>query len=203
MNQISSKYLEKAVTELAKLPGIGKKTALRLALHLLRQDEREVNALGNSIIEMKSEIKFCKKCHNISDEELCHICNSKKRDGKTICVVSDVNDVIAIENTGEFQGLYHVLGGVISPMDGVGPQDLNLSSLIERIEKEQIEEILLALPTTVEGDTTNFYIYKKVNTSLKNITVLARGVSIGDSIEYIDELTLGRSIVNRMPYNFK
>ncbi len=202
MNQISSKYLERAVSELSKLPGIGKKSALRLALHLLRQDEREVNALGNSIISMKAEIKFCKRCHNISDDDYCTICNSKKRETNTICVVSDINDIIAIENTGEYNGLYHVLGGVISPMDGVGPQDLNLISLLDRIENESISEILLALPTTVEGDTTNFYIFKKVSGIIDRITVLARGVSIGDSIEYIDEVTLGRSIINRMPYTF-
>ncbi len=200
MEQFSSKYLNRAVSELSKLPGIGKKTALRLALHLMRREKQEVDDLGNALIDMRSQIRFCKRCHNISDGDLCEVCRSPKRNNGHICVVEDINDVIAIEKTGEFFGLYHVLGGVISPMDGVGPADLKIESLVERIGKENVEEVILALPTTVEGDTTNFFLYKKLAEFGIRITTIARGVGIGDELEYIDEITLGRSIVNRLPY---
>jgi recombination protein RecR len=200
MEELSSKYLNRAVSELSKLPGIGKKTALRLALYLMRQQEETVDALGNSLIDMRHGMKFCKRCHNISDGDLCRICRSPKRNNGHICVVEDINDVIAIEKTGEFFGLYHVLGGVISPMDGIGPSDLKIESLINRIEKENIEEVILALPTTIEGDTTNFFLYKKLAGFDIAVTTIARGVGIGDELEYIDEITLGRSIANRLPY---
>jgi recombination protein RecR len=200
MNNISSKLLDNAVNELAKLPGIGKKTALRLAIHLLRRDNEDVERLGNSLIQMRSDIRFCRRCHNISDGELCEICNSPKRDQHLICVVENINDVIAIENTGQYQGTYHVLGGIIAPMEGIGPADLNIETLFERIENEEIKEVIMALPTTVEGDTTNFYIYRKLAKGPIKITTISRGVSIGDELEYTDEITLGRSILNRLPY---
>jgi len=200
MNNISSKLLDSAVTELSKLPGIGKKTALRLAIHLLRRDALDVELLGNSLIRMRNDIHFCKRCHNISDNELCEICKSPKREHSTICVVENINDVIAIENTGQYQGVYHVLGGIISPMEGVGPADLNVNSLFERITNEDIKEVIMALPTTVEGDTTNFYIYRNLSKNLNKITTISRGISIGDELEYTDEITLGRSILNRLPY---
>ena len=200
MNNISSKLLNSAVSELSKLPGIGKKTALRLAIHLLRRDVSDVELLGNSLIRMRNETHFCKRCHNISDGVLCDICSSPKREQATICVVENINDVIAIENTGQYQGVYHVLSGIISPMEGIGPADLNIESLFQRIQDEEIKEVIMALPTTVEGDTTNFYIYRKLSKSLKKITTISRGVSIGDELEYTDEITLGRSILNRLPY---
>ncbi|MCK5856823.1 MAG: recombination protein RecR [Bacteroidales bacterium] len=200
MNNISSKLLGSAVSELSKLPGVGKKTALRLAIHLLRRDEEDVERLGNSLIQMRNNIKFCKRCHNISDSELCDICNSPKREHATICVVENINDVIAIENTAQYQGAYHVLGGIIAPMEGIGPADLNIESLFQRIQDEEITEVIMALPTTVEGDTTNFYIYRNLSKSLGKITTISRGVSIGDELEYTDEITLGRSILNRLPY---
>ncbi len=200
MEQSTSKYLDKAAGELAKLPGIGKKTALRLVLHLMRRQKEEVDALGNALMEMRNSIRFCSRCHNIADEELCSICLNPKRNNGSICVVEDINDVIAIEKTGEYFGLYHVLGGVISPMDGIGPSDLKIDSLVKRVEEEEISEIILALPTTVEGDTTNFYLYKKLSAFDISITTIARGVGIGDDLEYIDEITLGRSIAGRLPY---
>ena len=200
MEYLNSKHIERAVAELAKLPGIGKRTALRLALHLLRQEETEVESLGQSLITMKKEIRFCKRCHNMADGELCSICGSPKRNNGQICVVQDITDVIAIEKTGEFFGLYHVLGGVISPMDGIGPSELQIDSLLQRMETEKPQEIILALPTTVEGDTTNFYLFKKLASYDTKITIIARGVGIGDELEYIDELTLGRSLINRQPY---
>lgn len=200
MVSYSSKYLEQTVDEFSKLPGIGRKTALRLALHLLRQDKQEVEALGESIIRMRNEIIFCKKCHNISDSELCEICANPKRDPSVLCVVEDIRDVMAIENTSQYNGLYHILGGIISPMEGIGPNDLNINSLIERVPKEGILELILALPATIEGDTTNFYIYKKVKAFEMKVTTIARGISIGDELEYADEVTLGRSIINRLPY---
>jgi recombination protein RecR len=200
MQVFASKLLEDAVNELSKLPGIGKKTALRLALHLLKKEEYVSEALGQSIIKMRTEIVFCKKCHNISDTELCEICSNPKRDEQVICVVEDVRDVIAIENTGQYNGLYHILGGIISPMDGIGPNDLNIESLANRIEQEEVQEAILALSATIEGDTTNFYIYKKLKGRNINITTIARGVSVGDELEYADEVTLGRSLLNRTPY---
>lgn len=195
-----SRLLENAVNEFAKLPGIGRKSALRLVLHLLRQDTSEVTAFGNSLIQLKNEIKHCKICHNISDTEVCHICSNKNRDASVICVVENIKDVMSVENTLQFNGLYHVLGGIISPMDGVGPSDLEINSLVERVEKEDIREVILALSTTMEGDTTNFYIFRKLKGKDIKLTTLARGVSVGDELEYTDEITLGRSLVNRVNY---
>ncbi len=200
MNSYSSKLLEQAVNELSRLPGIGKKTALRLALHLLKKDITISENLGNSIIKMRSDIVFCKKCHNISDTEFCEICTNPKRNEKLVCVVEDIRDVLAIENTGQFNGLYHILGGIISPMDGIGPNDLNIDSLVRRVEDDSIKEVIMALSTTMEGDTTNFFIYKKLKAFSLEITTIARGISIGDELEYADEVTLGRSILNRTPY---
>lgn len=199
-NSLSSKLLEAGVNELAKLPGIGKKTALRLALHLLKQENHEVENFGNTLIKMKSEIKFCKRCFNISDSDLCQICSSPKRDEQTICVIEDIKDVMSIENTAQFRGLYHILGGLISPIDGISPHDLTISQLIKRIENEDFKEIILALPATVEGDTTCFYLYRKLSSIVPKITVIARGVSVGNDLEYTDEITLGRSIINRTIY---
>jgi recombination protein RecR len=196
----SSHLVEEAVNELSKLPGIGKRTAMRLALHLLKQDENYSERLGQSIIAMRNNIQFCKKCHNISDQEICEICSNPRRDEKLLCIVEDVRDVMAIENTGQFQGLYHVLGGLISPMDGISPSDLTIDNLIQRVKTEEITEIILALSATVEGDTTNFYIFKQLNNIPVKISTIARGVAIGDEIEYADEITLGRSIVGRLPY---
>ena len=195
-----SRLLENAVNEFSKLPGIGRKSALRLVLHLLRQDANEVNAFGNSLIQLRNEIKHCKICHNISDNDTCQICSNPARNNSVICVVENIRDVMSVENTHQFNGLYHVLGGIISPMDGIGPSDLEIDSLIERIDKEDIVEIILALSTTMEGDTTNFYIYRKLKGKDVKISTLARGVSIGDELEYTDEITLGRSLVNRVPY---
>lgn len=197
----SSRLLQEAVNELSKLPGIGKRSAMRLALHLLKQDENHVKRLGESLIQMRTEIMFCKKCHNISEKEICNICASPKRNPEQICIVEDIRDVIAIENTGQFKGLYHVLGGLISPMEGISPSDLQIDSLIERVKNEKTEEIIFALAATVEGDTTNFYIYKKLREFSIIMSTLSRGVSIGDEIEYADEVTLGRSIIHRQPYD--
>ena len=192
--------LDDAVSELSRLPGIGSKTALRLALHLLRQDKTAVNALGNSLIQMKENIKECKVCHNISDEDFCNICKNPRRNPAQICVVESIKDVLTIENTRQFTGLYHVLGGIISPMDGIGPNDLTISSLQNRLSKNDIDEVILALPTTMEGDTTNYYIYRKIAAYEIAITTIARGVAIGDNLEYTDEITLGRSILNRIKF---
>lgn len=200
VNHYSSKLVEEAVSELSKLPGIGKRTAMRLALHLLKQEVSFSERLGNSIINMRNNIQFCNHCHNISDQEVCELCNNPRRDGKLLCVVEDIRDVMAIENTGQFQGLYHVLGGLISPMDGVSPSDLTIDKLTSRIEEEEVKEIILALSATVEGDTTNFYIYKQLNNFPLKISTIARGVAIGDEIEFADEITLGRSIIGRLPY---
>lgn len=196
----SSYLLEDAVNELSKLPGIGKRSAMRLALHLLKQDKNHVNRLGESLMKMREEMQFCEKCHNISEKKICNICQNPKRDDKTICVVEDIRDVLAIENTNQFSGLYHILGGLISPMDGISPSDLEISSLIERIKAENIQEIIFAMAATVEGDTTNFYIYKQIKSLGIKTSTLARGVAIGDEIEYADEVTLGRSIIQRQPY---
>ncbi|MCD6354165.1 MAG: recombination protein RecR [Prolixibacteraceae bacterium] len=195
-----SRLLENAVNEFAKLPGIGRKSALRLVLHLLRQAPEEVNAFGTSLIQLRNEIKHCKICHNISDTEICQICANPARNSSVICVVENIRDVMAVENTHQFNGLYHVLGGIISPMDGVGPSDLEIDSLVKRIEEEDIAEIILALSTTMEGDTTNFYIYRRLKGFDVQVSTLARGVSIGDELEYTDEITLGRSLVNRVLY---
>lgn len=198
--QYPSMLLEKAVNEFAKLPGIGRKTAMRLVLHLLRQENSVVEAFGNAVVTLKHEVKYCKMCHNISDTEICQICGNPQRDGSTICVVENIRDVMAVEGTQQFRGLYHVLGGVISPMDGVGPGDLQIDSLIERVTNGGINEVILALSSTMEGDTTNFYIYRKLEKTGVKLTVIARGISIGDELEYTDEVTLGRSIVNRIPF---
>lgn len=200
MDKYPSKLLENAVNEFSKLPGIGRKSALRLVLHLLRQEKEMVNTFGNSIIQLRNEIKHCKVCHNISDTETCQICSNVSRNKSVVCVVENIRDVLSVENTQQFNGLYHVLGGIISPMDGIGPADLEIESLVQRIENEEIIEVILALSTTMEGDTTNFYIYRKLKDKPVKITTLARGVSIGDELEYTDEITLGRSLTNRVLY---
>lgn len=200
MEHIPSKLVEQAVDELAKLPGIGRRTAMRLALHMLKQDEQDIEMLGQSLINMRTKITYCKRCHNISDSELCDICASHSRDHSTICIVEDVRDVMAIEGTSQYSGVYHVLGGIISPMEGIGPEDLTIEKLVERVRGEDIKEIIMALPTTIEGDTTNFYIYKQIKDWDITVSTIARGVSIGNELEYADEVTLGRSIVNRTPY---
>ena len=198
--QFSSYLLEDAVKELSKLPGIGKRTAMRMALYLLKQDQVQVNRLGESLIKMRQEMMFCERCHNISEKSICSICSNPKRQEDIICVVEDIRDVLAIENTGQYRGLYHVLGGLISPMDGISPSDLQIASLIDRISKENTTEIIIALAATVEGDTTNFYIFKNLKNRNIKVSSLARGVAIGDEIEFADEVTLGRSIVQRLPY---
>jgi len=196
-----SALLENAVNEFAKLPGIGRKTALRLVLHSLKRSPEEVTNFGQSVISLRNNVKYCYVCHNICDDEICGICNDPGRDVSLVCVVENVKEVMAIENTGQFKGLYHVLGGIISPMDGIGPADLEIESLVERVKSGVVREIILALSTTMEGDTTNFYIYRKLSGLDVQISVIARGVSIGDEIEYADEITLGRSIVNRTAFN--
>ena len=188
------------MNELAKLPGIGRKTALRMALHLLKRNIQEVESLGTAVIKMRNDIIYCGECRNISDQPLCSICGNPKRDHSFICVVEDIRDVMAIENTGQFNGVYHVLGGIISPMDGIGPQDLHIDALINRVASGEVREIILALPTTIEGDTTNFYLYRRLAEFNLILTTIARGVSIGDELEHTDEVTLGRSILNRTPY---
>jgi recombination protein RecR len=200
LNVYPSKLLENAVSELSKLPGIGRKTALRLALHLLKKDVPEVESFGNSVIKLRKEIIYCSQCHNISDSVICAICASPKRDLAMVCVVESIRDVMAIENTSQFHGVYHVLGGIISPMDGIGPDGLHLEDLFLRAGTGQVREIILALPATIEGDTTNFYIFKRIKESGVQISTIARGISVGDELEYTDEVTLGRSIVNRTPY---
>ncbi|MDE6023234.1 MAG: recombination mediator RecR [Muribaculaceae bacterium] len=196
----NSQLLDNAVAELGKLPGIGRKTALRLALHLLRQDELESVALGESIINMRKNIRYCHMCHNISDKETCDICCDNSRDSSIICVVENIKDLLTIESTREHNGLYHVLGGVISPLEGVSPSDLEIGSLVDRVAAGGVKEVILALSPTMEGDTTNFYISRKLAPFDVEISILARGVSIGNDLEYTDELTLGRSIANRVPY---
>ncbi len=196
--EFASRLLENAVSEFAQLPGIGRKTALRLVLYLLKQNEDVATRFGESIIKLRKEIRYCRVCHNISETETCHICANQARDRSTVCVVENVKDVMSIENTGQHHGLYHVLGGLISPMDGIGPQDIEIESLAERVKSGEVREVILALSATMEGDTTNFYIYRKLAPySEVKITILARGVSVGNEIEYTDELTLGRSILNR------
>ncbi|MDD6803556.1 MAG: recombination mediator RecR [Prevotellaceae bacterium] len=201
MTRYPSALLDKAVGEMAKLPGIGRKTALRLVLHLLRQDETLTDTLAQSLIEARHEIKRCRCCHNISDDELCPICSNPQRDKSMICVVENVQDVMAVEATQQFNGLYHVLGGVISPMDGIGPNDLEIDSLVERVGEGGVSEVILALASTMEGDTTNFYITRRLAPTGVKVSMIARGISVGDELEYTDELTLGRSIVNRTPVN--
>lgn len=198
--EFSSKLLEKAVNEMAQLPGIGKRTALRLVLHLLRQPVEQTQFLSQALTTMREEIKFCKSCHNISDVEICEICNNPVRNRKIICVVEDVRDVMAIENTNQFKGIYHVLGGKISPIDGVGPSQLNIQTLVEKVKSENVEELIFALNSTMEGDTTNFYIYKQIKECNVKISAIARGIAVGDELEYADEVTLGRSILHRIPF---
>ena len=201
MQRYPSQLLERAVEEFAKLPGIGSKTAMRLVLHLLRQDTKAVEMFGQSIIRLRQEVKFCRICHNISDTDTCDICRDPHRDQSCICVVENLQDVMAIENTQQYRGVYHVLGGVISPMDGIGPSDLQVESLVERVHKGEISEVILALSPTMEGDTTNFYLYRKLADSGVKISVIARGVAQNDELQYTDEVTLGRSIVNRTLFN--
>ena len=202
--QYPSQLLERAVQEFAKLPGVGRKTALRLVLHLLRQDAEDVEKLTQAILQMKHEVKRCSVCHNISDSETCPICSDPHRDASTVCVVENIQDVMAVENTQQFNGLYHVLGGVISPMDGIAPSDLEIESLVERVAEGGVKEVILALSSTMEGDTTNFYIFRKLApyTDVK-LSIIARGISVGDELEYTDEVTLGRSILNRTIFEGK
>ncbi|MBQ9637316.1 MAG: recombination protein RecR [Prevotella sp.] len=197
--QYPSALLEKAVSEFSKLPGIGRKTALRLALHTLRQPVEDVEAFGNAVITLRRDVKYCRTCHNISDEDVCPICSDRRRDRSTICVVENIRDVMAVENTQQFSGLYHVLGGIISPMDGIGPADIEIDSLVSRVEQGGVDEVILALSSTMEGDTTNFYISRRLAHTGVKLSVIARGISVGDELEYTDEVTLGRSILNRTP----
>jgi len=200
LNNYSSKLLEQAVDELIRLPGIGRRTGLRLALHLLKEDKANVEALASSLVKMRNDITYCKVCFNLSDSEVCTICREQKRDRSIICVVEDIRDVMAIEKTSQFRGLYHVLGGIISPIDGIGPKDLTIEQLTERVKDGIVREVIFALAATVEGDTTNFYLFNKLKDSDLSITTIARGVSVGDELEYADEITLGRSIATRLPY---
>lgn len=198
--QYPSVLLEKAVNEFSKLPGIGRKTALRLVLHLLRQSNSDVEQFASAIAKVKQEVQYCQVCHNISDEDVCPICSDPRRDTSLICVVENIQDVMAVENTQQFRGLYHVLGGIISPMDGIGPDQLEIQSLVQRVEQGGVSEVILALSSTMEGDTTNFYISRKLAPLDVKLSVIARGISVGDELEYTDEVTLGRSIVNRTPF---
>ena len=199
MNKFPSLLLERAVGEISRLPGIGRKTALRLALHLLRQDEAATDALAEALVRLRHDVRYCSRCHNISDDEVCPVCSDARRDSTTLCVVENVQDVMAIENTQQFNGLYHVLGGIISPMDGIGPSDLNIDSLVKRVSEGGVREVILALSSTMEGDTTNFYISRRLQPLGVVVSVIARGTSVGNELEYTDEVTLGRSIVNRTP----
>ena len=196
----SSKLIQDAVEQFAKLPGIGRKSAMRLALHLLKMDKDEVRNFGEAFIDLRDKINYCQECHNISDMDICELCSNPSRESSTLCVVEDIRDVIAIENTHQFKGKYHVLGGIISPMDGVGPAELNIESLVSKVAQGNIKEIIMALSTTMEGDTTNFYIFKRLKEYEIKMSIIARGISVGDELEYADEVTLGRSIVNRTPY---
>tara|TARA_Y100000385_G_scaffold115189_1_gene119758 strand:+ start:16148 stop:16765 length:618 start_codon:yes stop_codon:yes gene_type:complete len=198
--EFSSKLLQNAVNEMSQLPGIGKRTALRLVLHLIRESPDKTTYLTEALFKMRSELKFCRSCHNISDVELCEICANPHRNREIICVVEDIRDVMAVESTSSFRGLYHVLGGKISPIDGIGPHDLTISSLVEKIKKGNVKELIFALSSTMEGDTTNFYIYRKIQDLNVVTSTIARGISIGDELEYADEVTLGRSITNRIPF---
>jgi recombination protein RecR len=198
--EFSSRLLEKAVNEMAQLPGIGKRTALRLVLHLLKQPKEQTGFLTQALTTMREEVQFCESCHNISDATVCEICSNAKRDQQIICVVEDIRDVMAIENTGQFRGIYHVLGGKISPIDGVGPSQLNISTLVDKVKSGSVSEIIFALSSTMEGDTTNFYIYKQIQDCAIITSTIARGISVGDELEYADEVTLGRSILQRVPF---
>ena len=196
----SSKLLENAVNEVSQLPGIGKRTALRLVLHLLKQPKEQTGYLITALDHLRNDIKLCEKCHNISDVSICEICSSKQRNASIICVVEDIRDVMAIESTSQFRGMYHVLGGKISPIEGVGPQNLTIESLVTRVKSGEVEEIVFALSSTMEGDTTNFYIYRQIEDCAIKVSTIARGISVGDELEYADEVTLGRSILNRIPF---
>ena len=196
----SSKLLEDAVAEFSKLPGVGQKTALRLVLHLLKQDKAEVNKFSNAVSKLRNEIQFCQTCHNISDQLICQICSAPKRDRTLVCVVEDTRDVMAVENTNQYNGLYHVLGGLISPMDGIGPSDLEIDTLVERLKNDEVKEVIFALSATMEGDTTIFYLNKRLKPYNITISTIARGIAFGGELEYVDELTLGRSIATRVPY---
>ena len=198
--QYPSRLLENAVQAFAQLPGIGRKTALRLVLHMLRQDNEYADRFTNAVATLKHEVKFCRKCHNVSDTDICPICADPRRDGTTVCVVENIQDVLAVENTQQFAGLYHVLGGLISPMDGVGPSDLEISSLVERVAAGGVKEVILALSPTMEGDATNFFIFRKLSTFDVKVSVIARGIAVGGELEYTDEVTLARSILNRTPF---
>ena len=198
--EFSSKLLENAVNEVSQLPGIGRRTALRLVLHLLRQSEDQTNQLSKALLDMRSSINFCQQCHNISDQIVCEICANPNRNHRTICVVEDIRDVLAIESTASYRGIYHVLGGKISPMDGIGPTDLNIQSLVNKVNEGKVKELIFALSSTMEGDTTNFYIYKQIQGAEVILSTIARGISVGDELEYADEVTLGRSITNRVPF---
>ena len=201
MLNFASKHLENAINEIAKLPGIGKRSALRIALHLTKSEKPEVEALAEALLRLKTDLQECQVCHNLSDTSLCEICSNPKRDAHTVCVVQDIRDVIAIENTNQFTGVYHVLGGVISPMDGIGVNQLRLQELFDRVGQEQVKELILALPATVEGDTTNFYIYKNVKDKVEQVTTIARGIGVGEELEYADEVTLGRSLLARTDFD--
>ena len=198
--QFPSLLLGRAVEEFSRLPGIGSKTALRLVLYLLRQDDEFVSQFTEAVQRMKKEVKFCSRCHNISDDDVCSICSDHHRDASTVCVVENIQDVMAIEKTQQYRGLYHVLGGIISPMDGIGPADLTIDALVERVQREQVKEVIFALASTMEGDTTCFYISRKLAHTPATLSVISRGISVGDELEYTDEVTLGRSIINRIPY---
>ena len=201
MQQYPSQLLERAVESFSQLPGVGRKTALRLVLHLLRQSTEDVDSFADAITRVKHDVKYCKVCHNISDTDVCSICSDPRRDASVVCVVENIQDVMAIENTQQFHGLYHVLGGIISPMDGIGPNDLEIESLVKRVEEGEVKETILALASTMEGDTTNFYISRKLKDKQVKLSVIARGISVGDELEYTDEVTLGRSILNRTPFD--
>jgi recombination protein RecR len=198
--EFSSKLLEKAVAEIAQLPGIGKRSALRLALHLLKQPKDQISFLTQALLDMRSDIKYCTSCHNISDTEICEICANINRNHQLVCVVEDIRDVMAIENTGQFRGIYHVLGGKISPIDGIGPSQLKIASLVDKVNQGSVSEVIFALSSTMEGDTTNFFIYKQISNAAVVISTIARGIAVGDELEYADEVTLGRSILQRVPF---
>jgi recombination protein RecR len=195
-----SRLIEEAVNELSRFPGIGKKTALRMVLSLLKKDVTDVNRLGKALIDLRSEIQYCTKCGNVSDAALCNICSNPRRDPYTLCIAEDLRDIMAIENTNQFNGMYHVLGGLISPLDGIGPEELNINSLIERVERDGVKEVIMAISATMEGDTTVFYLSKRLKEFPVTITAISRGIAVGGELEYADEITLGRSIVNRIPY---
>ncbi|MFW6257774.1 MAG: recombination mediator RecR [Prolixibacteraceae bacterium] len=199
--QFPSKILENAVNEFAKLPGIGKKSALRLALHILKEEKESAYRFADAITTLSNEIKYCKSCYNISDSDVCSICANPRRDHAVVCVVENIRDVMAIENTQQYQGIYHVLGGLISPMDGTGPDDLTIAPLEEKLKKGEVQEIIFALSTTMEGDTTNFFLYRKFQSYPVKFTTIARGISVGDELEYADEVTLGRSLIDRLPFD--